>query len=97
MHLESAATLVARQERELRWEVAQIGVALAATCVPVVLLKGSAYVMAGLAAAQGRMMSDIDILVPRDRLAAVESALMMKGWVNGAECVRSALLPHVDA
>jgi len=85
MHLESAATLVMRQERELRWEVAQIRDALASTGVPIVLLKGSAYVMAGLAAARGRMMSDVDILVPRDSLAAVESALMMKGWVSAAQ------------
>jgi hypothetical protein len=31
------------------------------------------------------MMSDIDILVPRGSLAAVESALMMKGWVSAAQ------------
>lgn len=85
MHIESAAKLAERQHRELRWEVTQIEEALAPTGVPLVLLKGAAYVMAGLAAADGRMVSDVDILVPRDALVAVESALMKNGWVSAAK------------
>lgn len=85
MHLESAAKLALRQQLELRWEVEQISEALAPSGVAFVLLKGAAYVMAGLTAANGRMMSDVDILVPRDALASVESALMMKGWVSAAQ------------
>lgn len=85
MHIQSAARLAARQHRELRWEVQQIDEALVPVGVPVVLLKGSAYIMAGLDAAEGRMVSDIDILVPQDKLLAVESALMMKGWVSAAK------------
>jgi hypothetical protein len=41
--------------------------------------------MAGLDAAEGRMVSDIDILVPRDALVAVESALMKNGWSSTAK------------
>ena len=48
--------------------------------VPVVLLKGGAYVMAGLPAGRGRLMSDLDILVPRERLPEVEGALSARGW-----------------
>lgn len=84
-HLESAANLALRQQRELRWEVQLIEEAMARTGVAVVLLKGAAYAMGGLAAARGRMMSDIDILVPRDALPDVESALMMRGWVSEAK------------
>lgn len=85
LHLESASNLALRQQRELYWEVEQIVEALAPTGVPVVLLKGAAYAMAALPAAEGRMVSDVDILVPREALVAVESALMMKGWVSEAK------------
>ncbi len=81
-HLASAMRLAARQHRELRHEVAQVARALAPIGVPVVLLKGAAYAMAGLDAAVGRMVSDVDILVPRERLAEVESALMLAGWIS---------------
>lgn len=84
-HLESAANLALRQHRELRWEVQLIEEAMVRTGVAVVLLKGAAYAMGGLAAARGRMMSDVDILVPRDALPEVESALMMRGWVSAAK------------
>jgi hypothetical protein len=84
-HLESAAILAERQHRELRWEVRLIAEALARTGVTVVLLKGAAYAMGGLAAARGRMMSDVDILVPHASLPEIESALMMRGWVSDAK------------
>lgn len=81
-HLASAMALATRQHTELRYEVVEIARALAAVGLPVVLLKGAAYTMAGLDASRGRMVSDVDILVPRQRLADVESALMMGGWVS---------------
>lgn len=82
LHLESALKLCDRQHTELRHEVRQIGRALAPLGLPVVLLKGAAYVALNLDAATGRMVSDVDILVPRERLADAESALMMAGWVS---------------
>jgi len=82
MHLASAHQLATRQHTELRHEVHEIERALRPVGLPVVLLKGAAYAMAGLRASRGRMVSDVDILVPRDRLADVESALMMAGWVS---------------
>jgi hypothetical protein len=81
-HLASALALATRQQRELRFEVAQIARALQPTGLPVVLLKGGAYALAGLQASLGRMVSDVDILVPRERLVDVETALMMAGWVH---------------
>lgn len=84
-HLVSAAILTDRQHRELRLEVRHIQEALARAKVPLVLLKGAAYVMAGLEASKGRMMTDVDILVPRSALPEVESALMMRGWVTAAK------------
>ncbi|MDB5709543.1 MAG: hypothetical protein JWL96_1613, partial [Sphingomonas bacterium] len=47
---------------------------------PLVLLKGTAFVAADLMAGRGRSIGDLDILVPRDRLDAVEAALLEAGW-----------------
>lgn len=81
-HLASALLLAQRQHLELGHEVHHIARALSAEGLPTVVLKGAAYVLRGSDAALGRMVSDVDILVPRERLAAAESALMMAGWVS---------------
>ena len=62
------------------WEVEMMRRALAPLRVPVVLLKGSAFVAAGLEAGQGRLIGDLDILVPRDALPQAEAALLEAGW-----------------
>jgi hypothetical protein len=72
----------ARHRQAVDWEVRCIGQALAATGVPVILLKGAAYAAAGLPPARGRMFTDVDILVPKERLEDVESALMQHGWIG---------------
>lgn len=80
LHLEAAATLAEKQQIAVRWEVGKILEALADLAFPVIVLKGSAYVMAGLPSASGRLFNDIDILVPRELLGQVEAALMLGGW-----------------
>nr|MBA3897952.1 nucleotidyltransferase family protein [Sphingomonadaceae bacterium] len=62
------------------WEAEMARRALAPLGLPVLLLKGTAYVAAGLAAGQGRLIGDLDILVPRDRLDEAEAALLGAGW-----------------
>ena len=62
------------------WEAEAARRALAPLGVPVVLLKGTAFVAADLHAGQGRSIGDLDILVPRDALDAVEAALIGAGW-----------------
>ena len=62
------------------WEAEMARRALAPLGVPVVLLKGTAFLAAGLDAAQGRSIGDLDILVPRAALAQVEQALVGVGW-----------------
>ena len=81
-HLLSARALADRQQDAIRWEVDCIRRALDPTGVPLVLLKGAAYVMAGLPVSRGRMFSDVDIIIPKQAVPAVESALMMNGWVG---------------
>ncbi len=78
--LEAAREDVEQQHRLIRWEVIRLRRALAGTGSPVVLLKGAAYLHAGLAAARGRQFADVDILVSGARLRDVESALLREGW-----------------
>ena len=47
-----------------------------------VLLKGAAYLCAGLPPARGRVFGDIDLIVPKADLAAAESALKGGGWIS---------------
>ena len=62
------------------WEAEMARRALAPLGLPVVLLKGCAYAAAALPPAPGRAIGDLDILVPRDSLDAVEAALLGAGW-----------------
>ncbi len=81
-HLRSARYLAERQQRVILWEVEQIARALAPLECPVVLLKGAAYVMAGLEVAGGRLFGDVDILLPRERLDEAERLLRYEGWFS---------------
>ena len=81
-HLESALGVAQRQMQAVQWEVNRIVQALDKINVPIVLLKGAAYIMQQLPTAQGRLFSDVDILVPKPRLEAVELALKIQGWIT---------------
>jgi len=84
-HLRAAELMCERQHVELGYEVKEIGLALSSLGGPVVLLKGAAYVRAGLAAGWGRASSDVDILVPRELLQDAESLLLLKGWTSSSK------------
>lgn len=82
-HLEAAAIIAAEHERRIRWECNRIQRALfdlQDRDFPVILLKGAAYAMANLSCAHGRLASDVDILVPKSRLATIEQILQKHGW-----------------
>ncbi len=81
-HLQSARVLTDKHQRDVRWEVRCIVEALDKVASPVVLLKGAAYLMAGLSVAKGRFFSDIDILVPKTSIDEVERTLRLKGWLS---------------
>ena len=78
--LEAARVDVEQQHRLIRWEVTRLRRALAPAGVPLVLLKGAAYLFAELPTARGRHFNDVDILVPAERVAAAEAALVAEGW-----------------
>ena len=81
-HLAAAHRMAAAQADEARREVALVWQALHGLAVPVVLLKGAAYLMTGLPPADGRSFTDIDILVPKTALVEAESALLFHGWLT---------------
>ena len=80
-HLDSAKIMAQAMDRSVRWEVRQIAKALSETNLPVLLLKGGAYILGGLPAGKGRIFQDLDIMVPKARLQEVEQALLMHGWI----------------
>lgn len=82
-HLEAARVLGARHQRVVAWELRELERALEAVDAPVVLLKGAAYLAAVLPTAEGRYFSDIDILVPHEKLSEIERALAARGWIEG--------------
>lgn len=79
-HLRSAGHLVAHRQTLLSWEVDRVAWALNGVNVPVVALKGMAYLLAGLPAARGRFFIDVDLLVPHLYLDRVEQRLLARGW-----------------
>jgi hypothetical protein len=81
-HLDAAIRVCRAQQAEIRREIAYIDQALSGLGAPVVLLKGAAYLMAGLPAAEGRVFGDIDIMVPKEAIVEAESMLMMNGWLS---------------
>jgi hypothetical protein len=82
-HLAVERILAEKHASDVRREVRYIQRALAPTGVPVILLKGAAYILADLPAARGRLFNDVDILVPKAALPAVETALHNHGWTVG--------------
>lgn len=82
-HLAAIIEVQHRQRQAVHWEVEQLVDALSAKQIPLVLLKGAAYELAGLRPGRCRLFADIDILVPRARLDDTELALLLHGWASG--------------
>ncbi len=78
--LADARGAAAEQRRAALWEAEMARRTLAPLGVRVLLLKGTAFHVAGLSAARGRWVGDLDLLVPREALRAVERALLAAGW-----------------
>ena len=78
--LEAARRDAAQARTQALWEAEMARRALAPLAVPVILMKGTAFHAAGYEASIGRSVGDLDIMVPRESLGAVESALIGAGW-----------------
>jgi hypothetical protein len=78
-HLALAELTSRRRAEAATWEVKGMRRAINPTTT-VVLLKGCAYAAAGDVNAPGRLFSDVDLMVRRQDLEAVESSLISVGW-----------------
>lgn len=78
-HLTLAMLIIKRRNESALWEVNTLRRAVDRK-IPLVLLKGCAYLLSGDANAPGRMFSDMDVLVRRADLPVVEASLMSVGW-----------------
>lgn len=77
--LQASLVLAAHQHRLLGWDLNRLE--RVAVGLPVVLLKGAAYDLLGLALARGRLMSDVDLLVAEEQLGPMEQLLNQAGWL----------------
>jgi putative nucleotidyltransferase-like protein len=76
-----AASIAAEStQTAVRFEINRVRRALAQLEVPIILLKGAAYLIADLPPARGRFVGDLDLLVPRDKIDDVERTLLANGW-----------------
>ena len=83
--LDDARNNAEHQRRTALWEADCARRALSEYNGKVVLMKGTAYVAAGLKAGEGRHIGDLDIMVAAQDLAEVERLLLDKGgweWVK---------------
>jgi len=83
-HLLSVRLVHEKQRRDLDYDSEKILLALQSVGEKLVLLKGAAYIVAELPVARGRLITDIDILVPHARIDKAEQALIASGWEPGA-------------
>lgn len=78
--LRSSLIQAKKQQQSVRWELNRVTWALNGQKIPVIVLKGMAYLLLDLPNADGRLFADLDLLVAKDDLAQVESSLLKKGW-----------------
>lgn len=83
-HLVAARLLGQRQRLAGLAEIERVRTALAGAGLRTVLLKGAAYLAAGLPLCRGRMFGDIDLLFRKADLTEAESALLLHGWSSGS-------------
>ena len=81
-HLRAARNVIAHRNTLVTWEINRILWALKGTDAPIILLKGAAYVLAGLPPAHGRIFADVDLLTPEERVEEIEEKLVSRGWLK---------------
>jgi hypothetical protein len=79
--LESSLVVVQARSRATRWELNRLAATLREPPeMRVVVLKGCAYLAAGMPNAAGRLFADVDLLFAEDDLEVAERRLMSRGW-----------------
>ena len=80
LQMRAASIAAASSQTAVGYELNRVLRALRGIDVPVIVLKGSAYVAARLPAARGRFVGDLDVMVPLEQIDEVERTLIAKGW-----------------
>lgn len=81
-HFNNAIQLASRQKLQVKFEANQLIQSLSSLTTTLVFLKGAGYTLSENAASLGRVFSDIDVLVPKNKIAEVERALAIYGWYS---------------
>ncbi|GAC33127.1 nucleotidyltransferase family protein [Paraglaciecola polaris] len=81
-HLRSAKRYSDRQVQQISAETDILQQTLQTVDCRPIFLKGAAYVLNKSSNHLGRVMTDIDILVPKADLESVENALKLDGWIE---------------
>lgn len=81
-HVRAACIAAESTRTAVRFEINRLLRALGQSDTQVILLKGAAYMMAELPPARGRLIGDLDLMVPRDKVNEIEKALVAKGWAS---------------
>ena len=84
-HLFSDWLIHNSQVQTLKYEMKWLSRALDKAGVKLILLKGAAYIAGNLPAARGRLIGDIDLLVPREKINHCEATLVEFGWKPGEQ------------
>lgn len=79
-HLLSARIHADYNNQTISWEIDRLASVLEPLSGPVILLKGAAYKALELGLAQGRLASDVDLLLPKPQLGPAERLLLHAGW-----------------
>ena len=79
-HLRAARNVIEHRNTLISWEVSRLLWALKGIDVPLILLKGSGYLLAGLPPSRGRIFADVDLLVPEESIGKIETRLVERGW-----------------
>ncbi len=79
-HFQSARLIYEKQKQDLSYDSEKVRLALDSVGQKLVLLKGAAYILGGLPVGRGRYITDIDIIVPKDRIDEAETTLIAFDW-----------------
>ena len=78
--MRAAQIMVSHRQRIIFWELNRLNRALIDFDYDVVLLKGSAYMLAGLRPTHGRLFADVDLFVAKKHLSEIEETLRKQYW-----------------
>ncbi len=80
-HLRWGGVVTQRHADLVRIEVDEINRVLKSITGPIVLLKGAAYIYSKMDSIDGRLFSDIDILLRKEDIEKAEKSLELNGWL----------------